>query len=242
MISAISGEPAAASNVVNAYLRELSSVRRGRGPRETESIRPAAASQKLGGKSELTEDEKKQVDELQKRDREVRQHEAAHKSAAGQYAKGGASYEYTRGPDGRQYASGGEVQIDTSEVSGDSKATIQKMQQIRQAASAPAQPSGQDRKVAAQAAQVEAKAQQELREDKQTGDSDTDQTRTSPIASPIASASANSSGPTPVGSALVSRDGRSSDLAKSTSASSFANAFAEASPAGLSGRFIDVSA
>ena len=38
---------------------------------------------------------------------------------------GGASYEYDNGPDGKRYAVGGEVSIDTSTVSGDPQATIQ---------------------------------------------------------------------------------------------------------------------
>ena len=45
----------------------------------------------------------------------------------------------------------GEVSIDKSPVRGDPQATIEKMQQVRRAALAPAQPSGQDRQVAAEA-------------------------------------------------------------------------------------------
>lgn len=111
--------------------------------------------------NELSPDEKKEKAELQKRDAEVRSHEAAHASAGGQYVRGGASYEYTTGPDGQRYAVGGEVSIDSSPVKGDPEATIQKMRVVRQAAMAPANPSGQDQAVAAQAAAAEANAQQE---------------------------------------------------------------------------------
>ena len=62
----------------------------------------------------LTREETAEVRELQARDREVRAHEEAHKAAAGHLALGGPTYEYERGPDGREYAVGGEVQIDTS--------------------------------------------------------------------------------------------------------------------------------
>ena len=49
----------------------------------------AYESGKIGtGKSELTEDEQREVEELQQRDREVRRHEQAHKAAAGRYASG----------------------------------------------------------------------------------------------------------------------------------------------------------
>ena len=78
----------------------------------------------------------------------VRAHEQAHKAAAGAHAKGGPTYEYQSGPDGKRYAVGGEVQIDTSPVPNDPQATIQKMQQVQRAANAPAEPSSQDRRVA----------------------------------------------------------------------------------------------
>lgn len=110
----------------------------------------------------LTEDEKAQVDELKKRDAEVKTHEQAHLAAGGAHTKGGASYSYQTGPDGRQYAVGGEVQIDTSPVKGDPQATIMKAQVIKAAALAPSQPSGQDKAVAAKAQQMMAKAQSEL--------------------------------------------------------------------------------
>lgn len=112
---------------------------------------------------ELTDEEKAEVDERKDRDREVRQHEHAHMAAASPYAKGGPSYEYTRGPDGKRYAVGGEVQIDTSKDS-DPEATIRKAQQIYRAALAPAEPSSQDRSVASQAKKMEMEARSELRE------------------------------------------------------------------------------
>ena len=52
--------------------------------------------------------------------------------------------------------------IDTSPISGDPEATIDKAQQIRKAAMAPAQPSAQDQRVAAAATQMEAQARAEL--------------------------------------------------------------------------------
>ncbi len=53
------------------------------------------------------------------------------------------------------YAVGGEVKIDTSPER-TPEATVSKMQQVRRAALAPADPSGTDRAVAAEAAQAEA--------------------------------------------------------------------------------------
>lgn len=109
----------------------------------------------------LTADELEQLDWLQSRDDEVRTHEHAHASVGGQYA-GAPSYDYKRGPDGNQYAVGGEVPIDVSPIADNPAATIQKMQQVRRAALAPAEPSGADRSIAAQAAMQEAVARQEL--------------------------------------------------------------------------------
>jgi hypothetical protein len=106
--------------------------------------------------------ESKQVAELRQRDREVRTHEQAHVAGGGQHVTGGPTYSYQKGPDGRRYAVGGEVQIDTSPIPGDPEATLRKMQQVQRAALAPAEPSAQDRAVAAQAAQQMAQARIEL--------------------------------------------------------------------------------
>ena len=54
------------------------------------------------------------------------------------------------------------MSIDTSPVGGDPEATIRKAQQVRAAANAPANPSSQDRQVAAQAGQMEQAARVEL--------------------------------------------------------------------------------
>ncbi len=102
------------------------------------------------------------VMEMQQRDREVRAHEQAHIAAGGSLVRGGASFGYRTGPDGQQYAVSGEVSIDMSPVDGDPRATIRKMDQVRKAAMAPAQPSGQDRAVASSAVNAQVNAQREL--------------------------------------------------------------------------------
>lgn len=122
----------------------------------------------------LSEEEKDQVEELKKRDAEVKAHEQAHMAAGGSYVKGGASYEYQAGPDGGRYAVGGEVQIDSSPVKGDPQATIAKAQTIAAAALAPAEPSGQDRAVAAQANKMMAQAQAELMQKNSGGKTEND--------------------------------------------------------------------
>lgn len=109
----------------------------------------------------LSEEEQQQVEDLEARDREVRQHEQAHKAAAGSHATSGPTYSYQEGPDGKRYAIGGSVGIDVSPEATPEE-TIAKMQVVRRAALAPAEPSGQDRKVAAQAARTEQQARAEL--------------------------------------------------------------------------------
>lgn len=120
----------------------------------------------------LSESDRQTVQSLQARDREVRAHEAAHLAAAAGLALGGASFTYARGPDGRSYATGGEVSIDVSPVPDNPEATIAKARQIHRAALAPAQPSGQDHAVAASAVQMEAEARTEMQRLAAYGESD----------------------------------------------------------------------
>lgn len=119
------------------------------------------------------EAELKQIQKLAERDREVRAHEQAHQAVGGQYA-GAATYTFERGPDGKNYAVGGEVSIDIGKVADNPQATLQKAETVRRAALAPAEPSSQDRRVAAQATQLalEAKADiQQLQREELTDES-----------------------------------------------------------------------
>jgi len=134
-------------------------------PHSHSDTKAQAGSQPGGQKAmdghELSAEEIRQVEELRARDREVHAHEQAHIAAGGRYVRSGASYHYQTGPDGKKYAIGGEVSIDTSEER-DPKATIRKMEVVRKAALAPARPSAQDRSVAAQASRKMAEAAAEL--------------------------------------------------------------------------------
>ena len=113
----------------------------------------------------LTEEEQAELQDMKSRDEEVRVHEQAHQSAGGQYASA-PHYEYENGPDGKRYVTDGSVNIDVGEES-DPQATIDKMQVVKRAALAPAQPSAQDRRVYAEASQKEAEARRELNEQRQ---------------------------------------------------------------------------
>ncbi|EXJ11635.1 putative metalloprotease CJM1_0395 family protein [Nitrincola nitratireducens] len=117
-------------------------------------------------KAEQQQEQQKQqvLQELASRDREVKQHELAHKAAGGRYA-GAITYDFQRGPDGVMYAVGGSVSIDTSPVPGDPKATLEKAETIVRAALAPAEPSTQDLKVAASARAMANEARVELQKE-----------------------------------------------------------------------------
>ncbi|MFD2112926.1 putative metalloprotease CJM1_0395 family protein [Thiorhodococcus fuscus] len=114
---------------------------------------------------DLSEEELQEVQLLQARDSEVRAHEQAHIAAGGAYVTGSASYSFQTGPDGRQYAIGGEVGIDTS-MSSDAAANLQKARTLIRAALAPAEPSGQDLSVAASARAMEADAMSDLQQER----------------------------------------------------------------------------
>lgn len=154
----------------------------------------------------LSPEAQAQLRKLQQRDREVRAHESAHLAAAGEHAVGGAQYQYQQGPDGRMYAIGGHVSIDTSSVPGDPEETERKAEQVRRAALAPGDPSAQDAQVAAQAARMSADARIEQRtdpdeEDKQGISAATAQRAADSYASVSSSFADESRGVGPAGSA-----------------------------------------
>ena len=123
--------------------------------------KPGARTQQKDVAQQLTHEESQQLRLLKTRDHEVRAHEQAHASVGGPFT-GAPNYQYTRGPDGRQYASSGHVNIDSSKIAGDPKATLQKALQLKRAALAPAQPSQQDRRVAANAQQLAVEVRADL--------------------------------------------------------------------------------
>lgn len=129
---------------------------------------PSAGKENAQGRQQQQQDqaEAKKVEELKARDQEVRAHEQAHASVGGQYA-GAPSYEFETGPDGRRYAVGGEVQIDISNERTPEE-TLRKMQQVRAAALAPAEPSPQDLRVASEATQKAMHARAEIAKQQST--------------------------------------------------------------------------
>ncbi len=142
---------------------------------EASQDRESAAPQ--GREAELNLEQERTLRELQARDAAVRAHERAHTSAGGELVRGATAYQYTVGPDGRRYAVGGEVVLDTSAVADDPAATAEKAAQIRRAALAPADPSTQDQLVASQALAMELEARQQQRVERQADLQERNQTR-----------------------------------------------------------------
>ncbi len=133
---------------------------------EEEKVNTKPTENSVGDSAEISFAELQEIQKLQQRDAEVRAHEQAHLSTAGQYAAGGASFSYKTGPNGKRYATGGEVPIDLSKEK-DPQATLAKMSQVQRAALAPAKPSAADRNIAARASMIAAQARSEL--NKNTG-------------------------------------------------------------------------
>ncbi len=144
-----------------------SSSRFGASASKTEGGDSRSASSSVSKKSDdalvkrLTSEEERIVQELKQTDRKVRAHEQAHLSVGADLVRGGANFSYETGPDQKRYAVGGEVSIDTSPARTPEE-TIPKAQHIRATALAPADPSTQDRRVAAQASVMELDARGEV--------------------------------------------------------------------------------
>jgi len=139
---------------IDSFLN-ASYVRINNTPLSSNTITTSATSEKKDENStELTASEQALIAELQATDTAVRAHESAHIAAGGGVIRGGAVFTYQQAPDKRLYAIGGEVGIDTSEGSTPEN-TVTKMQMVRAAALAPADPSATDYQVAATASMLQ---------------------------------------------------------------------------------------
>ena len=120
------------------------------------------AEEASGYEQSQDESEQRQIEQLAARDREVRAHERAHAAVGGQHT-GAPQLNFVRGPDGVAYATSGEVSVNLGSVTGDPQATLRKAEQIQAAALAPADPSSQDRLIAAKAARMAEQARADIR-------------------------------------------------------------------------------
>lgn len=88
------------------------------------------------------------LNKFKQKDAEIRSHEQVH-ATIGQTTSP-ISYNYQKGPDGKMYAVGGHVRLDVS-IPKDPEEAQFKLDQIKKAATAPADPSGADLTIAGQA-------------------------------------------------------------------------------------------
>ena len=109
--------------------------------------------------AKMDADDEALLQKLQSRDAKVRSHELAHMMAAGGQAAGLPEYTYQTGPDGRQYAVGGAVNISISST-GDAQHDAGQAETARRAALATGEPSIRDALTAAQAGDMAARARQ----------------------------------------------------------------------------------
>lgn len=145
---------------------------------ETDDSEPetTTAPQKNVAGQALTLEQQEELLQMQQRDQEVRLHEQQHASVGGQHT-GSPQYEYTTGPDGKQYVVEGSVSVDLSPIAGDPNATIEKMRQVKAAALAPAEPSSADKEAAARADAHMAQATAELMQSSQEANESDDKAR-----------------------------------------------------------------
>lgn len=124
-------------------------------PRGKEVVEPLAdAGVATPTAKELSPEQRRQLAELARIDREVRAHEAAHLRVGAGVINSGANFSYVYGPDGKSYAVAGEVGIDTAPED-EPEANIDKGQRIQIVALAPAEPSPQDYRIAAVGERIE---------------------------------------------------------------------------------------
>jgi len=103
--------------------------------------------QTTSGKNYDEQDFARVLEKFKRVDAKIRSHEQIHASIG--HTTAPISYTYQQGPDGKMYAVGGSVRLDTS-IPEDPKAAAFKLDQIQRAASAPMDSSSADNQIANQ--------------------------------------------------------------------------------------------
>jgi hypothetical protein len=141
VVGIVPGRPGAPERLVTRAI-----ARQADQPQPTKSSDATAA--KVPG--QLSPAEKREIGQLQERDREVRNEEERHKTAAGKFA-GQPQYVYRRGPDGKLYAVEGKVPISVN-VTGSADDRTAALRRVQAAAVSVQSPSSGDFKAVASAA------------------------------------------------------------------------------------------
>jgi len=117
--------------------------------------------------------EQKAIDELKRRDKEVRVHEAAHGSDPRLVKIGAAQFDYTIGPDGKAYATGGKVTLSTGSARTPEEA-LSKAEALTKASMAPGEPSSKDFQALNSAVAMEFEAMNRIYRDRNQKDEKND--------------------------------------------------------------------
>jgi hypothetical protein len=149
-------ERSLADNMVEV---ELQGVHSGREDQEDLGQQQEAVGG-LRSTREMSSDELQQLRELERRDLQVRTRDMAFIAAAGG-AAGSYSLEYETGPDGRRYAVGADIKLDTSEGATPEQ-TLAKARALRAATMSARGESSSDASAAAKAVRMEAEARAQI--------------------------------------------------------------------------------
>ncbi len=129
-------------------------------------------SEKSSNGRKLTREEQKEVEKIERIDREVKRREIAHRAVAGNYARGSISFEYVTGPDGKKYAVEGHITIDARPILNNPEASIRKAQSIKNA-KLESSDASLDRSLYAEVAKMEREARMKLKTDQKEESDDT---------------------------------------------------------------------
>jgi len=130
----------------------------------TQIIGRLSGNQVLVAKKQNRDDpesnEQKAIERLKNRDKEVRTHESSHSNNPELIKIGSAQFDYTIGPDGKAYATGGKVTLATG-IARTPEDALAKAEALKKASMAPGEPSSQDFQAlsAAQSMEYEARNQ-----------------------------------------------------------------------------------
>lgn len=113
--------------------------------------------------------EQNTIEELKRRDKEVRAHESAHGGDPRLVKIGAAQFDYTIGPDGKAYATGGRVTLSTGSARTPEEA-LSKAEALKKAAMAPGEPSSKDFQALNSAVAMEFEARNQIYRDKNQKD------------------------------------------------------------------------
>jgi hypothetical protein len=129
----------------------------GEGRPERELAQPKGG---LRSETELSAEELQKLRELERKDQQVRTRDMAFLAAAGG-AAGSVALEYETGPDGRRYAVGADIKLDTS-AGATPEQTLAKARALRAATMSARSDSSADASAAAKAVRMEAEARAEI--------------------------------------------------------------------------------